>query len=110
MTSITKNKPQTPDNEMDLLLAVRTTTKKPSLYTVLLMDDDYTPMDFVVDVLMRFFNKSAAEAERLMLQVHQTGSGVCGVYTYEVAETKVGEVLAFGAKHQHPLQCIMKRD
>ena len=85
-------------------------TKKPSLYKVLLLNDDYTPMEFVVHVLERFFNKGREEATRIMLHVHQRGIGVCGVYTYEVAETKVTQVMDFARQHQHPLQCTMEKE
>lgn len=87
-----------------------TKTKKPSLYKVLLLNDDYTPMEFVVHVLERFFNKGREEATRIMLHVHQKGVGICGVYTYEVAETKVTQVLDFARQHQHPLQCTMEKE
>ncbi len=85
-------------------------TKKPSLYKVLLLNDDYTPMEFVVFVLERFFNKSAEDANRIMMHVHQKGVGICGVYTYEVAETKVAQVMNFSRQHQHPLQCTMEKE
>ena len=85
-------------------------TKKPSLYRVLLLNDDYTPMDFVVYVLERFFNKPPEEATRIMLHVHQKGVGICGVYTYEVAETKVAQVTSFARQHEHPLQCTMEKE
>jgi ATP-dependent Clp protease adaptor protein ClpS len=84
-------------------------TKRPNLYRVLLLNDDYTPMDFVVHVLERFFNKSREDATRIMLHVHQNGVGECGIYTYEVAETKVTQVMDFARKHQHPLQCVMEK-
>src|SRR6185295_832540 len=84
-------------------------TKRPSLYRVLLLNDDYTPMEFVVHVLERFFNKDAEAAHRIMMHVHQHGVGECGVYTYEVAETKVTQVMDFSRKHQHPLQCVMEK-
>ena len=84
-------------------------TKRPNLYRVLLLNDDYTPMEFVVHVLERFFNKSREDATRIMLHVHQHGVGECGVYTYEVAETKVTQVMDFARKHQHPLQCVMEK-
>lgn len=86
----------------------RTRTQKPNLYRVLLLNDDYTPMEFVVHVLQRFFNKSIEDATRIMLLVHQNGVGECGVYTYEIAETKVTLVMDFARKHQHPLQCVME--
>ncbi len=84
-------------------------TKRPNLYRVLLLNDDYTPMEFVVHVLERFFNKSREDATRIMLHVHNTGVGECGVFTYEVAETKVTQVMDFARKHQHPLQCVMEK-
>ncbi|MEI6282209.1 MAG: ATP-dependent Clp protease adapter ClpS [Alphaproteobacteria bacterium] len=85
-------------------------TQKPSLYRVLILNDDYTPMEFVVYVLERFFNKSREDATRIMLLVHQNGVGVCGVFTYEVAETKVAQVIDTARRHQHPLQCTMEKD
>jgi ATP-dependent Clp protease adaptor protein ClpS len=88
----------------------RTKTKKPSLYKVLLLNDDYTPMEFVIHVLERFFNKGPEEATIIMLHVHQHGVGICGLYTYEVAETKVTQVMDFARQHQHPLQCTMEKD
>jgi ATP-dependent Clp protease adaptor protein ClpS len=87
----------------------RTRTKRPSLYRVLLLNDDYTPMEFVVLVLERFFNKDHESAYRIMMHVHQHGIGECGIYTYEVAETKVTQVMDFARKHQHPLQCVMEK-
>ena len=84
-------------------------TKRPSLYRVLLLNDDYTPMEFVVHVLERFFQKGRDEATQIMLHVHQNGVGECGVYTFEVAETKVTQVMDFARKHQHPLQCVMEK-
>ncbi len=85
-------------------------TKKPSLYKVLLLNDDYTPMEFVVHVLERFFGKGREEATVIMLHVHQKGVGVCGVYTYEIAETKVTQVMDFARQHSHPLQCTMEKE
>jgi ATP-dependent Clp protease adaptor protein ClpS len=85
-------------------------TKKPSMYKVLMLNDDYTPMEFVVHVLERFFAKSREEATRIMLHVHHRGVGICGVYTYEVAETKVTQVMDFARQHQHPLQCTLEKD
>lgn len=85
-------------------------TKKPSMYKVLLLNDDYTPMEFVVHVLERFFAKGREEATRIMLHVHQHGVGLCGVYTFEVAETKVAQVIDFARRHQHPLQCTMEKE
>lgn len=85
-------------------------TKKPSMYKVLMLNDDYTPMEFVVHVLERFFSKNRDEATRIMLHVHQKGVGICGVFTYEVAETKVTQVMDFARRHQHPLQCTLEKD
>ena len=87
-----------------------TRTKTPSPYKVLMLNDDYTPMEFVVHVLERFFNKSREEATRIMLHVHRRGVGVCGVYTYEVAETKVTQVMDLARQHQHPLQCTIEKE
>ncbi len=84
-------------------------TKKPNLYRVLILNDDYTPMEFVVHVLERFFNKDREAATQIMLHVHHHGIGECGVFTYEVAETKVTQVMDFARKHQHPLQCVMEK-
>ena len=85
-------------------------TKKPSMYRVLMLNDDYTPMEFVVHVLERFFNKTREEATRIMLHVHKRGVGVCGVFTYEIAETKVQQVMDFAQQHQHPLQCTLEKE
>lgn len=85
-------------------------TQKPNLYKVLLLNDDYTPMDFVVYVLKRYFNKSVEEATQIMLHVHQKGVGICGVYTYEIAETKVTQVMSSAQQNQHPLQCTMEKE
>lgn len=92
-----------------LVTRTRTKTKRPSLYRVLLLNDDYTPMEFVVHVLERFFNKDREGATRVMLHVHHHGVGECGIYTYEIAETKVTQVMDFARKHQHPLQCVMEK-
>ena len=88
----------------------RPKTKKPALYRVLLLNDDYTPMEFVVHVLERFFSKARDEAVQIMLHVHRRGVGVCGVYTFEVAETKVAQVIELARRHQHPLQCTMEKE
>jgi ATP-dependent Clp protease adaptor protein ClpS len=84
-------------------------TKRPSLYRVLILNDDYTPMEFVVHVLEKFFQKDAEAATTIMLHVHHHGIGECGVFTYEIAETKVTQVMDFARKHQHPLQCVMEK-
>ena len=83
--------------------------KKPSMYKVIMLNDDYTPMEFVIMVLERFFNKTHEEATHIMLHVHQKGVGVCGVFTYEVAETKVTKVMDLARKNQHPLQCTLEK-
>jgi ATP-dependent Clp protease adaptor protein ClpS len=85
-------------------------TKKPSMYKVLMLNDDYTPMEFVVHILERFFAKTRDEATRIMLHVHRRGVGICGVYTYEVAESKVTQVMDFARQHQHPLQCTLEKE
>lgn len=87
----------------------RTATKKPSLYKVLMLNDDYTPMEFVVMCLQRFFRMDIEQATRVMLHVHQRGVGVCGVFTLEVAETKVQQVMDCARSHQHPLQCALEK-
>ena len=93
-----------------VILKTKAKTKKPSMYKVLMLNDDYTPMEFVVHILERFFAKSREEATRVMLHVHRRGVGLCGVYTYEVAETKVTQVTDFARQHQHPLQCTLEKD
>lgn len=98
------------DTGTNIITKTRPKTKRPSLYKVLLLNDDYTPMEFVVYVLERFFNKPRDEATRIMLHVHQKGVGICGVYTYEIAETKVAQVMSFARQHEHPLQCTMEKE
>lgn len=98
------------DGQTGVIVRSRTKTKKPAMYKVLMLNDDYTPMEFVVLVLERFFAKNREEATRIMLHVHQRGVGICGVYTYEVAETKVTQTMEFARKHQHPLQCTLEKD
>jgi len=87
----------------------RTRTKSPSPYKVLMLNDDYTPMEFVVHVLQSFFKMSIEDATRVMLQVHQRGVGVCGIFPYEVAETKVAQVMDFARANEHPLQCTLEK-
>ena len=96
--------------EFGLATKTRTKTKKPSMYKVLMLNDDYTPMEFVVMVIEQFFSKSHEEAIQIMLHVHQKGVGICGVFTYEVAETKVTQVMDFARKNEHPLQCTLEKD
>lgn len=98
------------DLEHGVAVKSRTKTKKPSMYKVLILNDDYTPMEFVVHVLEQFFAKSHEEATRVMLHVHQKGVGICGVYTYEIAETKVNQTMDLAQQHQHPLQCTIEKD
>ena len=98
-----------PGQAPGLLIDTKPKPQKPSLYRVLILNDDYTPMEFVVLVLERFFQKGREDATRVMLHVHQHGVGECGIYTYEVAETKVTQVMDFARKHQHPLQCVMEK-
>ncbi|MEI8394287.1 MAG: ATP-dependent Clp protease adapter ClpS [Rhodospirillaceae bacterium] len=93
-----------------VVVKARPKTKKPSMYKVLMLNDDYTPMEFVVHILERFFNKSREEATTIMLHVHRRGVGLCGVFTYEIAETKVTLVMDFARRHQHPLQCTLEKD
>ncbi|WP_431355943.1 ATP-dependent Clp protease adapter ClpS [Algimonas ampicilliniresistens] len=99
------------DDGMERGVATKTRdkTKKPSMYRVLLMNDDYTPMEFVVSILMGIFKKTQEEATQVMLNVHQTGIGTCGVYTFEVAETKVAQVMDAAKRNQHPLQCTLEK-
>jgi ATP-dependent Clp protease adaptor protein ClpS len=97
------------DSGVGVATKTRDETKKPSLYKVLLLNDDYTPMEFVVMVLQRFFRMDIEQATRVMLHVHQRGVGVCGVFTLEVAETKVSQVMDCARAHQHPLQCAVEK-
>jgi ATP-dependent Clp protease adaptor protein ClpS len=105
------------DNEADILsphsnvaLKTRPASKKPAMYKVYLLNDDYTPMEFVVQILEVFFNKSNEDAMRIMMEVHKSGLGLCGVFTFEVAETKVAQVLTAARQAQHPLQCTMEKE
>jgi ATP-dependent Clp protease adaptor protein ClpS len=92
-----------------VITRVKPKAKRPSLYRVLILNDDYTPMEFVVLVLEKFFQKDVEAATKIMLHVHHHGIGECGVFTYEIAETKVTQVMDFARKHQHPLQCVMEK-
>jgi len=92
-----------------VITKVKPKTKRPNLYRVLILNDDYTPMEFVVLVLEKFFQKDVESATKIMLHVHHHGIGECGVFTYEIAETKVTQVMDFARKHQHPLQCVMEK-
>ena len=97
------------DGGVDVVTKTKPKTKKPSMYRVLLQNDDYTPKEFVVHVLERYFNKDQQEATQIMLHVHQKGIGVCGIYPFEIAETKVMQVTDLARKNQHPLQCTMEK-
>jgi ATP-dependent Clp protease adaptor protein ClpS len=105
------SRPKAPPDggEGSTAVLTRVKTRKPNLYRVLLLNDDYTPMEFVIHVLESFFSMDREAATRVMLHVHQNGVGECGVFTYEVAETKVTLVMDLARKHQHPLQCVMEK-
>jgi ATP-dependent Clp protease adaptor protein ClpS len=109
MSDQQKGNDQGPGIGTVVVTRTKTQTRRPNLYRVLLLNDDYTPMEFVVTVLRKYFNKGPEEATRIMLHVHQHGVGECGIFTYEVAETKVTQVMDYARKHQHPLQCIMEK-
>ena len=104
-----KNNIDLSDPQTRTLLETKTATKKPFMYKVLLINDDYTPMEFVVNVLEKIFNKSQEQANQIMLHVHKNGIGICGVFTYEVAEVKCKNVIDFAKKYQHPLQCTIEK-
>ncbi len=97
------------EGQLGLATRTRAKPKKPSQYKVLMLNDDYTPMEFVVMVLKRFFRMDLEQATRVMLHVHQRGVGVCGIFPYEVAETKVNQVMDFARENQHPLQCTLEK-
>jgi ATP-dependent Clp protease adaptor protein ClpS len=98
------------DFEVGIATKSRPKTKKPAMYKVLMLNDDYTPMEFVIHVLERFFSKSQDEATRIMLHVHQRGVGICGVFTHELAETKATQVMDLARQNDHPLQCTIEKD
>lgn len=98
------------DGDTSILTATKPKTKRPPLYKVLLLNDDFTPMEFVVHVLERFFHLSHAQAFEIMLTVHKKGVAVVGVFSHEIAETKVAQVMDFARRHQHPLQCTMEKE
>lgn len=102
--------PNSPDEQTGILLKTRPKTKKPAMYKVLILNDDYTPMEFVVLVIEKFFNKNRQEATDIMLHVHRRGVGVCGIFTYEIAETKVALVMDFARQNEQPLQCTMEKE
>ena len=107
MSDPDKDSSDTP--ERGVATKARPKTKKPSMYRVLLMNDDYTPMEFVVSILMGIFKKTQEEATTIMLKVHQKGMGTCGIYTFEIAETKVAQVMDAAKRAQHPLQCTLEK-
>ena len=96
--------------ESDLALKPRSKSTRPRLYKVMILNDDYTPMEFVVHVLKRFFGMSSAQAFEIMLTVHKKGLAVVGVFSHEIAETKVTQVMDFARRHEHPLQCTMEKE
>ncbi len=96
--------------EAGVLLKSKPKAKRPSMYKVLLLNDDYTPMDFVVAILQKFFGKTTQEATDIMMHVHRRGVGVCGIFTYEVAETKVAQVMDYARANEQPLQCTMEKE
>ncbi len=98
------------NNDGNVVLDERVKTKKPSLYRVLMLNDDYTPMEFVVMVLQRYFGHNTESAQRIMLHVHQRGVGVCGIFTYEIAETKASQVMNFARQNEHPLQLQLEKE
>ena len=98
------------DGQVGIATKTRAKPKKPSQYKVLLLNDDYTPMEFVVHILERFFGMTHAQAFEIMLTVHKKGVAVVGVFSHEIAETKVGQVMDFARRHQHPLQCTMEKE
>ncbi len=107
-TSMAVHFPRSNPNDGSVLEAEHVSTKPPPMYRVLLLNDDYTPMDFVVGVLQQVFLLTREQATQVMLQVHRTGVGTCGVFTKEVADTKVLQVQELAEAHQHPLQCTME--
>jgi len=98
------------DLNADTLLKSKPKSQKPNMYKVILLNDDYTPMDFVIHILENFFNKTRAESTEIMLHVHRRGIGICGVFTHEIAETKVTQVMDYARKHEQPLQCTMEKE
>ncbi len=109
-----ENGPESPGgNEaqtVGIATRIKPKTKKPDMFKVLLLNDDYTPMEFVIQILLDVFHRDRDTAMRIMLHVHQKGVGICGVYSYEIAETKVAKVIKSARQNQHPLQCTMERE
>ena len=116
ITNADNNDPNNPafppddGRQTGIMLKAKPKTRKPAMYKVLLLNDDFTPMEFVVHVLERFFSKNKDEATEIMLHVHRRGVGLCGVFTYEVAETKVMQVMDFARANEQPLQCTMEKE
>jgi len=108
--NIDRNGDDEPGHGVGVVTKTAPKTKRPSLYKVLLLNDDYTPQEFVVWLLQAIFKKNTQSAMRVMLHVHQSGIGICGIYTYEIAETKVAQVMELSRRNQHPLQCRMERE
>ena len=102
--------PLVEEKEGLLVLEPRTKTKRPPFYKVVMLNDDYTPMDFVVEILKSIFRKTQQDAITIMLEIHQKGSGLCGIFTHEIAETKVEMVIAIARQNEYPLQCVMERE
>ncbi len=107
---IMMNDDDAPDGDLGIALKTRPKSKRPPLYKVLLLNDDYTPMEFVIHVLERFFGLDHAQAFEIMLTVHKKGLAVVGVFSYEIAETKVAQVMDSARRNQHPLQCTMEKE
>ena len=110
LITMSEDKSSTDDVEGNIKLAVKPKTKTPPLYRVLMMNDDYTPMEFVIEVLEKFFQKNREEATQIMLHVHQRGVGVCGIYAYDLAETKAMQVMNYARKYEHPLQVQLEKE
>ena len=110
LISMGENKNSKDEVEGNIKLAVKPKTKIPPLYRVLMMNDDYTPMEFVIEVLEKFFQKNREEATQIMLHVHQRGVGVCGIYAYDLAETKAMQVMNYARKYEHPLQVQLEKE
>ena len=109
MSNKSVNSNNNSNNSVDLVSQVRPKTKKPDMYKVLLLNDDYTPMEFVVELIQEIFHRDRETAAQIMLHVHQKGAGVCGVFSFEIAETKVVQVMDCARENQHPLQCTIEK-
>ena len=107
--ALPETKEAEPESGAKVLTKRHVKAQRPPLYKVMLLNDDYTPMEFVVTVLEKFFNKTHEEATQVMLNVHNKGTGICGVFPYEVAETKVAQVTEYSREQEHPLQCTMEQ-